>query len=365
MNKIILNFLLSKSLNNIINIFINNFSKYYNSENEELCKDIFDVFQCTINNLIDDFISNNKTISKENIFEICLECIKEREYQKDFFLIVHSIDNYESIFLFYLIVFKNIMKTIYLQKTNPNVLIKKKKPAALKLSGKYLKSSVSDSIISQSPIGLQRFDDIVSPRPLKFGGISRLFYVYQRDSTNTSQWLNRAKVQIYRFSYNLSSLYYEEPEKGGRLISVNTKPSNTINVSVPLNSSLIPIDLLNEIRTINWLEHDDEYFVNVYQRVGKIHTKWNLVTRVSIPYDYKDKIKHLYYSNINYGGELLSVNGEPNFFNLQGKEVQGSEILPKAFLYSISRSGWWLKVNNMNKNHKLGKYTINIINNTV
>lgn len=83
--------------------------------------------------------------------------------------------------------------------------------------------------------------------------------------------------------------------------------------------------------------------VKIYYR-GSIHpSKWLEIKTVSIE-DCPEAVTALYYSRPDKGNDLLSVNDDPKFYTIEGKEIVGAEEVPHVFIERIKKGDWWVEL---------------------
>lgn len=174
---------------------------------------------------------------------------------------------------------------------------------------------------------------------------SRKVPIFQRGGLHSSEWIFLDNVEIPNCPPQVHSLYYERPNEGNRLLSVNGKPSYTHPSGMTQGSEGLNYLFLEKIKYGDWWCNTQEglKYVPVYQRKGKYSSKFVFIENAPIKGEYKDIIQDLYYARSNEGNELLSVNGKPSFCHLDGREVKGASKIPKEYLNKISQCGWWKK----------------------
>lgn len=174
--------------------------------------------------------------------------------------------------------------------------------------------------------------------------VTRKVPICQRGDLHPSRWIYITDVEIPNCPPQVTSLYYERPDEGNRLLSVNGEPPDYHPKGIVQGSAGLDYSFLQKINYGNWwceTKEEEFKYVPVYQRGGKHPSKWIFKENAPIKKEYKDIIRNLYYARSNEGNELLSVNGEPPFQHLNGRQVQGAIGIPRDYLNRMSQFGWW------------------------
>lgn len=172
--------------------------------------------------------------------------------------------------------------------------------------------------------------------------------IYQLGKERPMRFFHLKDVYLEDCPLQVTTLYYELPDKGNKLLSVNLEPEFIyLDGRKIVGSDGLDKALLDKIKECRWWNDNNSEFIDIpVFRKTSMNDFWIFEGNVAIASKYKDIIHNLYYSINSKGRRLISVKEEPNKYDLKSEKVKGAEGLSEIdgfeeYLKSISEYGWW------------------------